>query len=203
MISDTTKRLVQEFWWSAEVSRQMPLKKKVKRNQAAFCLEMNYTQAFQKFKAAHPTVKIGYVRFIQLKPQNVRRMGAYERIVCCCQKCEKVKLKLKALNCVVSSKGCRDLCIDAENLTAISDITLCHDDDRILPKVDCLDRKCNSCGEQNVSAHYETFLRDNRELRLKYDNWTRVKKTKTVKGADKEFTVTKLLTEETSTLATT
>ncbi|XP_014674975.1 PREDICTED: uncharacterized protein LOC106815062 [Priapulus caudatus] len=168
VLSVANQDLVQEFWWSSEVSRQMPLKKKVKKNQAAFLLELNYTQAYRKFKAAHPSVKIGYVKFTQLKPSNVRRMNALERVVCCCQRCENVKLKVKAMNSSVSSNGCRDLRIEAEDLSAISDITLCHDDNRTLPKANCLDRQCTSCSEKNMTTHYAAFLKNNRELKLNF-----------------------------------
>lgn len=89
---------VESFWISEGVSHVVPLKKRVKKGRPLYVLDCSYIQAYRNFRAAHPQTTIGYVRFLQLKPTFVRHMKAVERIVCCCIKCENMKLLLRALN---------------------------------------------------------------------------------------------------------
>ena len=76
----------------------------------------------------HPSVKIGYVKFKQLRPKNLRPMKALERIMCCCVRCEKVKLIVTALNIVSREFGLElYLCPDAGE---ISKSTICRTKDK-------------------------------------------------------------------------
>ena len=114
--------MVRDFWLSPTVSRPMPLKKQVlKHNMPTHLLECSYTDAFKfnRFKKENPQIKVGYVKFIQLKPKNVRHMRVDERIVCCCTRCENIKLKLKALNTVSVAHGVPKICDEH----ALSDLT--------------------------------------------------------------------------------
>ena len=76
-LSEEVMSAVHDFWLSPSVSRPMPLKKRVKHRVPTHLLECS-------FKKDNPSMKIGYVKFIQLRPSNVRHMKAAERIVCCC-----------------------------------------------------------------------------------------------------------------------
>ena len=87
---------MKEFWY--EVSRELPLKKFVKKRVQTYMLETSYIQAYKQFKKSRPELKVGYVSFIKLKPPNVREMKALERVVCCCIKCENVTHCIRALN---------------------------------------------------------------------------------------------------------
>lgn len=93
-ISEEDALTIRNFWWSPEVSRPLPLKKRVKHGIPTHHLECTYSVAYQRFKAKYPQIKVGYVKFIYFKPKNVRHMKVTERAVCCCIKCENVKMKL-------------------------------------------------------------------------------------------------------------
>ena len=79
----------------------------------------------------YPSVKIGYVKFIQLRPKYVRPMEALECSMCCCVRCENVKLMVTALN-IVSRKFELELylCPDAGE---ISKSTICGTKDKGIP----------------------------------------------------------------------
>ncbi|XP_064619490.1 uncharacterized protein LOC135482935, partial [Lineus longissimus] len=196
VIPQATKELVQDFWWSSDISRQLPLKKRVKKNQAAFLFEMSYMQAYLKFRSANPTVRIGYVKFVALKPWNVRRMGALERVVCCCQKCQNIKLKIRALNQAATATGHREAKIQEDDLAQISKITLCKESDSNRPAAKCINRECTVCGVKKISEHFREMKTNNGNKTVKYEIWLRVKKTKDVKGVKKEITVTEPVTKE-------
>ena len=96
-ISKKVTDQVKEFWLF-EVSRELPLKKRVKKNLPTHLLEFSYIKAYKKFKQKFPEVSIGYTKFIQLKPGNVRHMKTLERIVCCCIRCENIKKIIQVMN---------------------------------------------------------------------------------------------------------
>jgi hypothetical protein len=183
-ISEDTKTKVKQFWLSAEISRPLPLKKAVKKKRATYLLECTYTKAFKLFKREYPEIKIGYVKFISLKPANVRHMKALERIVCCCQKCENIKLKIDCLNRKVDDSGMKALRVDCDP-AAISQISLCHSTTEIA-HADCLNRGCKSCGIQLIDQHYAPLVGEFGQDCVKYEEWEKTKKTMKVKGKDKE-----------------
>ena len=96
MTNSSTASKVQLHWISEDISRVVPLKKKVKHGLPLYVLEVSFMRAYQKFRKSNPSIKICYVTFIKLKPTNVRHLKALERSVCCCNKCENVQLKLKS-----------------------------------------------------------------------------------------------------------
>ena len=194
---------VKHFWLSSDISRPLPLRKRVKKKQVSYLLECSNSTAFKKFKQMYPNVKIGYVKFIQLRPKYVRPMKALERIMCCCVRCENVKLIVTALNIVSRKFGLElYLCPDAGE---ISKSTICRTKDKGIldnknkeastgplqlgnfswPDVNCLNNQCKSCGIAKFMKHYDT-LREHGEENMKYDTWERVKKVYCVKGNDKE-----------------
>lgn len=83
MVAEETKALVKEFWCSEGISREVPLKKRVKKGMHSNLLECTYVEAYRQLKKSHPEVKIGYTTFVSLKPKHVRHMKATERQVCC------------------------------------------------------------------------------------------------------------------------
>ena len=122
-LNQITVYAVEDFWKSADVSGIMPLKEQVRKGEPAYLLECNYTQAYTKFRKLHPAVKIGFVKFVALKPKCIRSMKAMERIVCCCKPRENTRLKLEALNRQVRTEGKSNLCITS--IESLSDKTIC------------------------------------------------------------------------------
>ena len=146
---------VETFWWSPAVSRPLPFKKRVKQGMPTHLLECSYSTAYRRFKNEHPDMKIGYVKFIQLRPKSVRHMRVSERNVCCCTRCENVKMKLDAINKLAASKSQAQLSSDEKSL---SDMTLCHSTENIHPPKTCIDRKCTKCGVTNISRCLQPLL---------------------------------------------
>ena len=137
--------LAQDFWY--EKSRELPLQKRVKKSKPLCLLESTYSTAFKDFKKRHPQIKLGYCKFIQLKPANVRTLGAMERTVCCCTVCENTKLKMKVLQRFVTKESANDDSIDASKLNVptehdLSALTLCTFPENGYPARECLERTC-------------------------------------------------------------
>lgn len=57
VIPETTRQTIQEFWFSEGISREVPLKKRVKKMQPPFLLECSYTQAYRCFREKKPYCK--------------------------------------------------------------------------------------------------------------------------------------------------
>ncbi|XP_064653111.1 uncharacterized protein LOC135503466 [Lineus longissimus] len=123
-------------------------------------------------------------------------MGALERVVCCCQKCQNIKLKIRALNQAATATGHREAKIQEDDLAQISKITLCKESDSNRPAAKCINRECTVCGIKKISEHFREMKTNNGNKTVKYEIWLRVKKTKDVKGVKKEITVTEPVTKE-------
>ena len=171
-ISDEDALTIRNFWWSPEVSRPCPLKKRVKHGIPTHHLECSYSVAYQRFTAKHPEIKIGYVKFVHFRPKHVRRMRLSERAVCCCIKCENVKMKLTAINKLVASKSGQTLTSDEASL---SKMTMCTCESRHPPK-SCIDHKCPNCGVKNITKQLSPLLETDRDSRVQYKQWKRVEK---------------------------
>ena len=175
VISDDVADAVRDFWWSPEVSRQLPLKKRVKKGVPLHLLECSYSAAYLRFKAQHPNIKIGYVKFLHLRPKNVRHMRASERIICCCIKCENVKLLLCGINQVLNVKLPADEC-------SLSDMTLCPKKGDYAPKA-CIDRQCSTCGVDKISEFLQDAMTDEvtSQKMVQFSEWKTIEKTVTTK----------------------
>lgn len=188
------KQTVREFWWSSDISRQLPLRKKVKHGLPTFLLECSYSTAYRRFKKEYPMIKLGYVTFVQLRPKNVRHMKVMERIVCCCIKCQNIKLKVQAINRTAKWLNKPNLQLPLDE-PEISSFTMCETENR-LPDPKCIDRKCDLCGPDKVAVHLQPLLDNNSDETTRTDEWRRVQKTKTVRGQEKTFTVTELVSRD-------
>lgn len=166
---------VTKFWY--ESAREMPLKKRVKKGKPLYMLDCNYTELFRDFRAAFPQIKIGYVSFIKLRPSNVRMMRPYERIVCCCQKCEVVKLYLLSLNMILPEL-LRHLRIS--HVHDISNISLCQYDG-MFPSPGCVNRKCKNCGPHLVKEHFLPLVEVRGDDEIAYDTWETVRELREVR----------------------
>lgn len=169
---------IEEYWY--EISREVPLKRRVKKGKPLFLLECTYTAAYRDFKKSHPSINVGYVKFIELKPKNVRHLKALERIVCCCRPCENKKLILKALNNVIK----KDASLSSLRVMTekdLSDITLCPYDPVGFPEMKCLERKCGDCGVKQISEHYTPLCEKHGTDEVVYEEWRIIKETRAVR----------------------
>ena len=69
-LADEVADKVHELWLSPDVSRPLPIKKRVKCGVPTHLLECSYTEAYNRFKAENPTTKIGYVKLNTAKTKQ-------------------------------------------------------------------------------------------------------------------------------------
>ena len=184
-----TVNKIEKFWY--QISRPLPIKKRVKKKAPLYLLECSYITAYRNFKKVNKE-KVGYVTFIKHKPKNVRQLRPNERITCCCIKCENVKLLMNALNKVTRRMENPDI----ENLKdekECSDLTLCNYE--TFPRKQCTERICSDCGTEKISEHFESLIKELGTEDLKYNQWKNVKEIKSVKGTEKVVMSVQLVTE--------
>ena len=88
-------------------------------------------------------------------------MKAAERIVCCCVKCENIKLKVEAINHMAIARREKPVCSDERSL---SDLTLCAE-----KQPPCLERKCDMCGVKSVSNALQSLLESEGKTEMNYE----------------------------------
>lgn len=188
-INAETEQRVKEHWMSESISRIVPHKKRVKKGQPLYVLECSYIQAYRAFKVANPNIKIGYVTFIKLKPSNVRHLKALERSVCCCIKCENMKLKLKVLKQAKCNINTSNLYID--DIHMLSKKTLCPYNDPDCPDKRCVDRACPNCEAAQLVNSYSPILAAEGDSEITYDQWKVIEEIKPMKVKGQKETVKK------------
>lgn len=134
-----TRDKVISFWLNA--SREYPCKKRVKGNRSIFVLTSTYTSVFRDFRCQHPQIKIGFIRFLQLRPNNVRKLKAADRNVCCCPKCENAKYVVEALNQVYRKHNLRNM--QLKGVKDLADVSVCPYTK--YPAPECLRNNCDCC----------------------------------------------------------
>jgi hypothetical protein len=179
-VVETVAIQIQNFWTSEGISHVVPLKKRVKKGHPLHVLDCNYTQAFQQFRKSFPAIQIGYVKFIEMKPFYVRHMKAIERSVCCCMKCENIKLKLKVLNAQVSTLS-TDKDLRISTVHDLSKMTLCSYKELVFPGRECVDRSCDSCGTKKLTDWYAPLENHNGDVQITCDEWKIVKVERLIK----------------------
>lgn len=102
-----TTEIVRNFFYSPEISREMPgLKDYISVKKSDGCREKkqkhlvlcNLKEAFQNFKSEHPTLKIGFSKFAELRPKECVLAGSSgTHSVCVCTKHQNVKLMMEAI----------------------------------------------------------------------------------------------------------
>ena len=78
-ITPKARELIGDLWKSPEVSRIMPLKKRVKKGAPTFLLEHSYGEAYRLFKVKYPESKVSYCSFLgtsQTMSEVSRNMSA-------------------------------------------------------------------------------------------------------------------------------
>ena len=155
-LSAETKNVVEQFYLSQGVSREVPDKRSVVRSKSGEAKQrhnmvMTLNEAYGCFKKVYPQHKIGLTMFRKLRPIQVKRVLETSRRTCLCQKCCNVALKTEALKKLVGI-----LKVDVDVLTSKHDIinlSVCAYDGPYAKK-QCLERQCADCGTQLISAHY-------------------------------------------------
>ena len=93
MLPNATKFLVQDWFISSAISREVPCKRTVHSSKGddgsrqivpVYLMTITLVEAFQLFKAEHPDIKVGFTSFRKLKPKEVRRISDTNRRTCLC-----------------------------------------------------------------------------------------------------------------------
>ena len=172
-LSLATISLVQAFYELEEVSRITPGKKDFvsirKDNQSANVQKRlmlnNLKELYQEFKEKHPTDKIGFSKFADLRPKHCILAGASgTHTVCVCTIHQNVKLMM------IGGK--------IAELSAYDDIPLKeynHCLAKIIcnpPQPDCYLQNCNSCpGITGLKEHLYALMDDNMIDTIQYKHW--------------------------------
>ena len=102
-LSPETAKLVKEFYMSEEISRIMPGMKdfvsvidgEVRVHKQKHLVLCNLKEAFKHFKNVHPSIKIGFTKFAELRPKQCVLAGsAGTHSVCVCTIHQNVKLMM-------------------------------------------------------------------------------------------------------------
>ncbi len=100
------RHLVKEFYFKAEVTRDVPNKKDVihikDEDSKRIAVEkqmliLTLHEAYELFQVTYPDVKISFSSFYKLKPRNVRCISETSRRSCLCTTCANLSLKAEAL----------------------------------------------------------------------------------------------------------
>lgn len=173
-LGQTVKDKVINFWFGA--SREYPCKKRVKKNRSIFVLTSTYISVYEDFKRRHPETKIGFIKFLQLRPSNVRKLQVSERNVCCCPKCENAKFIVQAMNQACRKNHLGNLQLKGEK--DLADLNLCAYNEH--PNPTCLDGSCESCANK-VKSHYQPLVEKAAHQAMEYNKWQTVHTEKTVR----------------------
>lgn len=186
-ITETVQKQVVNFWF--DCSREYPCKKRVKKNKSIFVLTSSYICIFKEFQRQYPDTKIGFIKFLQLRPVNVRKLNATERNVCCCPKCENAKFLVQALNKACQANDLKELHLKGEK--ALADLSVCAYTG--FPNHACLDTSCNVCTD-GMRLHYNALTNLATHQPIKYNRWQTVHEEKMVRDGTKGGKKSKMIT---------
>ena len=190
-ISQQVKQQVRVFYTREDISRALPHKRYATKHGPAFVMQQTLRAAFSLFRAENPEVKIGYVKFTQCRPRNVKKISAIFSESCLCVYCLNIRLKVLALNRAVSSQRL-DASLRVQDETGLMKLLLCERSGDRFHKPSCLQGQCEKCSDlrRTLNNHYAQLLDSG--LSLTWNRWTR----QTVEGKTTREPVTKCLSVE-------
>lgn len=169
------KKTIQEFFQRGDVSTNLPMAKRVKKNMEERCvLDKPLLDVYQNFQQYHPEVTASFSTFNRCRPKNVESTRKRPWIGCLCESCANIDLKLKALSQVAARCGS---CIKVKNKYEAVALTLYDKEEgAAFNKLKCVQRQCGSCGCDNIVRFYQPLAEENSMATVVYSKWERVKK---------------------------
>ena len=160
MISEKTCDLVKEFWY--EVSRELSLKKFMKKHVPMYMLETSYIQAIQEIQARAEggVCELHKVEVTKCPPNEGTRTSCV--LLYQVQKCYTLH---PALNHFTVQHNHSQLQVPVDTI-AISSITLCPDTTR--NEATCFQRPCKNCGVAKLSDHLAELTANHEECIVIY-----------------------------------
>ncbi len=125
---------------------------------------------FSSFKEKHPNIKIGLKKFYKLRPDHIKLQGAIKFRGCLCEYCTNIELKATAVNKVGNSYGLPSF---FHGVYGVSRVTMCPKDGRKYYRRSCIERKCESCGVQNLRSHVAKLTDVHGTKSMTYKKWER------------------------------
>lgn len=114
-------------------------------------MTMTLADAFAIYKKMYSTHKIGFTKFRNLRPRQVKRIQETARKTCLCQKCCNTALKTDAVKKLVTTKNLSvQVVLSKQRLV---DMTLCPYETKY-PRKECIERVCQKCGPHQVTEMY-------------------------------------------------
>ena len=172
-LSQATISLVQAFYELDKVSRIMPGKKDFvsirKGDQHAHVQKRlmlgNLKEVYQQFKEKHPTDKIGFSKFADLRPKHCILAGASgTHTVCVCTIHQNVKLMM--IGGKIAELSAHDDIPLKEYNHCLAKI-ICNP-----PQPDCYFKNCNSCpGVTGLKDHIYALMDENMIDTIQYKQW--------------------------------
>ena len=159
--SKETENIILHFYKSEEISRIMPGKKDYKPvrkggfkvQEQKHLILCNLREAYKLFKTKHPSLKVGFSKFAELRPKEcILAGGAGTHSVCVCTIHQNIKLMI-----VGSGLSC---CTEGEEIH-LSDYTSCLAATTCNEKsIDCFFHQCSDCNSlsNNFAEYLETIF---------------------------------------------
>ena len=165
-------QLVTIFYCHDDISRVMPGKKDFlsvrndtgekehRQKQLVLC---NLTEAYRRFKALHPDIKVGFSKFAELRPKEecVLAGATGTHSVCVCTIQQNVKLMMACGQLEALTKGCI-------GIHTIQIVWLpCEP-----PTYKCVIGKCKHCPRiEPLREELETIMEENSVETVQYNRW--------------------------------
>ena len=94
-ICEEHKKTVQDFFNRADVSTNLPVAKRVKRDmKERRVLDRPLTDVYKEFQEHHPDIKASFSTFVRNKPKNVETTRKQPWYGCLCDSCTNIELKV-------------------------------------------------------------------------------------------------------------
>ena len=173
---------VSDFFIKPYISVNNPEKKRVGIDlRPKHFLNMSKKTAYETFRKENKSVKISESKFWKLKPKNVVPLKRGRFRSCLCEKCINVELKLKALNDKSNVIGLQEKCHEKDaksdsssiqspktsakyNKYEANKLTLCAITKDEEHKLDCIERRCQKCGVQQLRGHFGTIANSDKTV---------------------------------------
>ncbi|VDH99491.1 Hypothetical predicted protein [Mytilus galloprovincialis] len=156
-LSIESTQKVRDFFVKPYISVNNPEKRKVGKDlKPKHFLNVCKKTAYQTFKNENKNVKVSESKFWALKPKHVVPLKKGKFRSCLCEKCINVELKLKALNNkVIANKNPSKQSIKTvANKYEANKLTMCEVSKGEDPKLQCIQRKCQTCGVKQLENHF-------------------------------------------------
>lgn len=190
-----TMASIADTYHSPEVSRELPLRKSVKKDlKPRHQMEVTVARAYAIWKAKHPSVNLSLDVFRRFRPTDVLLLRQTRLNQCLCEICTDIMLKLQTLN-HLANRGHKEAKLsDKYDLIAA---TLCPKDaqDKYFHPT-CIRRNCDDCGVKLLDGRFANLLEDAGGQTVKWRKWCNKKYKHDGKEKSKKCIVTKTETVE-------